>query len=235
MTDNGLLPTEEERKKILKETFRYLGYRRTAPDEEVRRAVSGVLPRLTAAIEPREIHRSFPLQRMQKGIFKIEGMELHSRSLERNLAGCGEVWLMAATIGYAPDRMAARASAAGHVSEAVIVQAAGAALIEWWCGRVNESIRQEALAMGKYLRPRFSPGYGDLPLACQRDFFQVMGVTRYVGITLTESLLMMPSKSVTALIGMAEKDAGCLEEGCEVCPKNKTCVYSRLDVGKAPN
>ena len=159
---------------------------------------------------------------------RIEGMDIQSGALEKNLRGCSEVCLMAATIGFAPDRLAARASAAGQVSRAVMIQAAGAALIEDWCDQVNGIIRQEAAARGKYLRPRFSPGYGDFSLQHQEALFRILDVQKRIGVTLTEHLLMMPSKSVTALIGLSETDERCAPAGCESCERAESCTFRRF-------
>ena len=57
-------------------------------------------------------------------------------------------------------------------------------------------------AEGVFLKPRFSPGYGDLPLSMQTDIFRVLDCPRKVGLTLNNSLLMSPSKSVTAIMGI---------------------------------
>ena len=57
-----------------------------------------------------------------------------------------------------------------------------------------------------YLRPRFSPGYGDLPLALQADVFWALDCTSKIGVSLSESLIMSPQKSVTAIIGISEKE-----------------------------
>ena len=157
----------------------------------------------------------------------IEGIPLRSHSLARNLSGCEEVSLLAVTIGAAPDRFIARARAKGRASLALALQAAGAALIENWCDEVQERIREEVAPRGYYLRPRFSPGYGDLPLSYQRDFFQILKVTQHTGITLSESLLMLPTKSVTAFIGFTrEISAPCHRLGCESCTK-QDCAFKR--------
>ena len=63
---------------------------------------------------------------------------------------------------------------------------------------LRAGFRKEGLA----LRPRFSPGYGDLPLEFQRDFFRILRPQRRIGVTLTDACLMVPSKSVTALVGI---------------------------------
>ena len=74
----------------------------------------------------------------------------------------------------------------------------GAAAAEQWCDEVNARI---AAKYGR-TRPRFSCGYGDLPLSLQREIFPALDVTRYIGVTLTDGDLMIPSKSVTAIVGI---------------------------------
>jgi 5-methyltetrahydrofolate--homocysteine methyltransferase len=52
------------------------------------------------------------------------------------------------------------------------------------------------------LKPRFSPGYGDLDLSCQKDIFKLLDCSKKIGLTLNDSLLMSPTKSVTAFVGI---------------------------------
>ena len=66
---------------------------------------------------------------------------------------------------------------------------------------LNEKINEEAVAAGKKARPRFSPGYGDVDLAVQKDFFRLLPCTR-IGLTLMDTLIMSPEKSVTAFVGI---------------------------------
>ena len=54
------------------------------------------------------------------------------------------------------------------------------------------------------LTPRFSPGYGDLPLDIQRSVFRFLEPEIKIGLTLSESLIMCPSKSVTAFVGILD-------------------------------
>ena len=90
-------------------------------------------------------------------------------------------------------------------ADALIVQAIGAAAIEEWMDAVEDDIRQE-LEPGEELVPRFSPGYGDLPLECQRTLVSVLDTPRKIGVSLTDTLLMVPSKSVSAIIGVRMRE-----------------------------
>ncbi len=209
-----------------KEIFRYLGYRDREPEAGVAEAVDSCTAELLKVAEPRSVRRIFPLEWEGTDRFRIEGMDVRSRNLSRNLRGCGEVCLMAATLGLGPDRLVQRAEALGKMSWAVILQAAAAAMIEAYCDEVNEDIRREAAAEGKFLRPRFSPGYGDFSLEHQTEFFRILEVQKKIGVTLTGSLLMMPSKSVTAVIGLSEEDTHCILQGCEACGK-RDCSFRR--------
>ena len=74
------------------------------------------------------------------------------------------------------------------------------------------------------MKPRFSPGYGDLSLEMQRDIFRVLDCPRKIGLTLNESLLMSPSKSVTAIIGISGEEYQQEKNKCGVC-QNSDCAF----------
>lgn len=227
-----------------KEIYRYLGYRRNMPDAEVCRMVDSCLEELQREVTPRYTFREYPVESIysfpgtvpgmppgrrpeaEPPLLRIAGMEIRSRSLARNLRGCQKVFLMAATLGLGPDRLIARASVS-HMSRAVTLQAAAAAMIEAWCDEVNRKIIREAAEQGFYCRPRFSPGYGDFPLEYQQDFAQILRIQKEIGVSLTESLLMIPTKSVTAVIGITGEKQKCVLHGCEVCEQAPVCAFSR--------
>ncbi len=185
--------------------------------ESERGLETGLLPEQGIGIHPQP----------QPQLLQIAGMKIRSTSLSVNLRGCDSVYLMAATLGIGPDRLIARASV-NRMSRAVIYQAAAAAMIEAWSDEVNSRIIQEAAKEGLFCRPRFSPGYGDFSLSYQSDFARILRIQKEIGVSLTESMLMMPSKSVTAVIGLSRRDEKCVLHGCEVCSKAASCVFSRL-------
>ena len=123
--------------------------------------------------------------------------KVRSKSLAANLAGCNEILLFAATVGIAPDRLVAKYGRISPV-KALFCQALGAERIEALCDAFCNEI---AVGLGP-LKPRFSPGYGDLPLQLQSQIFSVLDCSRKIGLSLTSSLLMTPTKSVTAIAGI---------------------------------
>ena len=134
--------------------------------------------------------------------------------------------MMAVTLGPAPD-MLVRKAEVRDMMKAYTYQAVGAAMAEAWCDEINIKIVEEAKAKGLHARPRFSPGYGDFPLEVQKDFEKILDMPKSVGITLSDSLLMTPTKSITAVIGLSEIDTDCERIGCEQCSMAGKCAYSR--------
>ena len=122
--------------------------------------------------------------------------KVRSADLSKNLASCNSFVLFAATIGLECDRLISRYSKTSPL-KSLMFQAIGAERVESLCNVFNSEIKE------KYkTSPRFSPGYGDFPLSMQKDFFAVLEPSKRIGLCLNESLLMSPSKSVTAIIGI---------------------------------
>ncbi len=120
-----------------------------------------------------------------------------SRDLAKYLSGCAKIALFAATAGAGIDRLIARYSRISP-SRAAAVQALGAALVEGWCDEVHARFRREYGAK----KARFSCGFGDLPLSMQKDIFSALNVTKAIGVTLSDNFFMVPTKSVTAIVGI---------------------------------
>lgn len=201
-------------------------------DEIMEACISEVLPLLTYKVSYR-----FEQITLEDGYPQL-GFEQKSENLKTNLAGCDEAVLFAATIGLGIDRLIARYGRTSPV-KALFLQAIGAERIETLCDTFNAWVKEEALAKGKTTVARYSPGYGDLPLAVQKDFMTLLDCSRRIGVTLNDSLLMTPSKSVTAIIGIKPRtdgedypvwdiEARCSDVArktkCQTCP-NESCDF----------
>ena len=183
------------------EILRYLGYKKNQlPDAEAESCIARCLEELGAAAEPRSVCRRFPVTR-QEGSLTIAGIPFDSRSLEKHLASCDEAVLFAATLGMETDRLIARAQLR-DLRDALVLQACAAAMIEEYCDEIDRQIQAEAQSRNRQTKRRFSPGYGDLDIFVQRDLCRVLDTERQIGLTLTESCMMVPVKSVTAIVGI---------------------------------
>ena len=124
-----------------------------------------------------------------------------SLDIKKNLRNSHSVIFFAATLGIELDRLIFKYSVISPAT-ALLLEALGNERIEALCDCFNEDMRETKLANGEALRPRFSAGYGDLPLEYQRKIFDLLEPSTQIGLTLNDSYLMSPSKSVTALIGV---------------------------------
>ena len=143
-----------------------------------------------------------------------------SASLAAFLAGATDVWAMAATVGTALDRRIQKYSRTSP-SRALLLQALGAERIEALC---DAFCAQTARENGATAMPRFSPGYGDLPLSVQRELFSVLDCSRHIGVSLTDSLMMVPTKSVTAFAVLSDQPTSCKNNRCSACQK-RDCAF----------
>ena len=127
------------------------------------------------------------------GAFKI-----NSEKLAINLKNCESAIIFGATLGTDIDRIIMKY---GKLSptKALFFQAIGATMIETLCDEFCKDIKAE---LNVNLKPRFSPGYGDLDLSCQKNIFKLLNCSKNIGLTLNDSLLMSPTKSVTAFVGI---------------------------------
>ena len=205
-----------------KEVLRYAGTREETP--EIARLLDSALAEAMPALSGTVCWREFPLTR-QDGLLDLGFARVRSNSLNRNLQDCDRIVLFAATVGLGLDRLISRYSRVSP-SRALILQAIGAERIEALCDTFCEHIQQDAEVSGLRIAPRFSPGYGDFPLAVQTEIFQVLDCSRKIGLTLNQSLLMSPSKSVTAVIGLGPCASGEHSAGCQCCGKTD-CIYRR--------
>lgn len=208
-----------------REIRRYLGYGTNEGDETVNAMIEKCLRELSAVASPKCISRAYPLKLLPDDEIDFTVFQTKSRNLSRNLKDCSQVILFAATLGTGVDVLLHKYTKL-QMSKAVIMQAAAAAMIEEYCDEENRLLKEEYESKGLYLRPRFSPGYGDFPLECQREITAVLETSKRVGIMLTDSLLMTPSKSVTAVMGVSYKPYHCEVKGCEACGKTD-CAYRR--------
>ena len=191
----GEIPFDE------KEILRYAMLPSFAPAPE-ELPLQECLKAAKGAAQCRAVWRRYSLTRdgnmLDLGFARTESMDLR-----QHLEDCGEILLFACTAGAETDRRIARAKLQS-AAKGLLMHAIGAQQVEGGCDRLCQRLAEQF--PDRQLTDRFSPGYGDLSLEMQRDVMKALDCGRTVGITLTESLLMTPGKSVTAIIGMKEKN-----------------------------
>lgn len=196
------------------QALRYLGHRGQELGLELEARVDEACVRCESVACPAVVRRTFG-----RGDLWLPG-----KDIDRHLAGAREVVAFAATLGHDVDRELRRL---GHVDPLgqVIFDAVATALVERLANKTEASVRDEARARGMFCSWRFSPGYGDLPLDAQPGLLAALDATRRVGITLTASRLMVPTKSVTALMGVHPTPQPPPVSSCSLCGLSAYCDH----------
>ena len=210
---------------LTKEAVRYLGFGRREADEATLRLVAAAFSQLERAASPRIVWRVFDLRTAGEGRLDIGGMEVESRSLWKNMKGCCQAVVLGATLGSGVDLLLRRQSLT-DMAAAVVTQACAAAMLEEYLDGEQEKIGRELEREGKYLRPRFSPGYGDFSICHQGQLLAMLEAPKRIGLSMTDSSMLTPVKSVTAVIGVSTVKEPCHRKGCEACGKTD-CIYRR--------
>ena len=189
----GTLPPVDTR-----EVLRYMKSGTPAP--AVTALLEETLQEIGPMLTPRLCYRTVEVKQHQTGV-EIGGFHLCSTQLSHALSGCTHAVVLAATAGLALDRAIARY---GRISpaRALCAQGIGTERVEALCDAFTKEQNAALAPTGMRLRPRFSPGYGDLPLTAQHALFALLSPEKHIGVTLTRELLMSPTKSVTAIVGI---------------------------------
>lgn len=208
----------------IREPLRYLGVR-GEPDPALLAELSAVADKLTRRVTPRYVWRVFPAAPAQAGVeLAGSGLVLTGDLAKKMLADCGQAVLLVCTLGAGFEALL-RAEQARSMARAAMLDACGSAWVEAGCDEVEGEISQRFPAL--YRTDRFSPGYGDLPLTVQKDICALLDAPRRLGVQVTDSCLMNPSKSVTAVIGLSERLQPARLRGCGFCNLNKNCQYRK--------
>lgn len=208
-----------------KEAIRYLGYGRHAVDDHTLKLVESCFEELSQAACGRIVYRIFELEFPESGRILLGNLDIHSKNLYKNLTGCKKAVLLGATLGPKVDLLLRKYSI-GDMARVVTLQACAAAMLEEYLDEWQTALEADIKKEGYYIRPRFSPGYGDFDIAHQDMILRMLDTAKKIGLTLTGGNMLTPSKSVTAVIGLSETETSCHIKGCEVCQK-KDCAYRR--------
>ena len=208
-----------------REAIRYLGYGNHAVDDDTLGLIKEAFEELDQLGPMKIVYRIFDIAEEANGHLKIGQLDIESRNLKRNLKACKKVILLAATLGANVDRLLRKYSIS-DMARVVVIQACAAASLEEQLDVWQNEISGEFKKKDLYLRPRFSPGYGDFSIEHQEMFVQMLEASKKIGVTVTESMMLSPSKSVTALIGISKEAKLCTVKGCEACSK-LDCEFRR--------
>ncbi|MBR2714846.1 MAG: hypothetical protein IKB73_01410 [Ruminococcus sp.] len=171
---------------------------RSEVDDSFKDIFKECLSEFYAAVSYKVCYRVFDISIDGKNINFSDEMVLSSEKLSANLRNCKKAVVFVATTSLSVDRLISKHIDL-RVSKALLIDAIGSAAVEALCDKFSHDLSKE---LKVDFRPRFSPGYGDLSIVCQKDVMKVLDTARKIGVTLNDNHMMIPRKSVSAIMGI---------------------------------
>ncbi|WP_294753771.1 vitamin B12 dependent-methionine synthase activation domain-containing protein [uncultured Ruminococcus sp.] len=204
------------------EAARYMGVK-GEPDRAVSELLDRAEKQVRETLRPKYVYLETDITITDEGVLLGAMSEpLTGEDIKRHLKGCSKAVLLAATLSQGADKLI-RQAAVTDMAYSLALDCICSAAVEQVCDRAEEEIFAREAA--PYRTWRFSPGYGDLPITIQRDVLLALNAQRRIGLTVTDSSLLIPSKSVTAVIGLSDVPIERGRRGCAICTMKDSCAY----------
>lgn len=156
-------------------------------------------------------------------VLETERLPIQGVSLAKHLEGCDQIAVVAVTLGPEVDRLISETQE-HRIALGVVIDSGASIMAELATNMAEEQIRCEIAEKGPiFMTDRFSPGYGDSPLEMQAEVLEVLHADEKLGITLSKGYMMNPSKSITAIMGLADHPVTGRLATCEECVLREKC------------
>lgn len=209
------------------EVLRYLGYKGSTIPDNLDKIINNCIEISEETINPKYVFEPFLLQQSDEGLLLPKpGILLTGNDIRNHLANCREIYLLAVTIGINADRLI-RLKMVTAPEEGVIFNSAFSVAIEMFAEKINQEICIECNNRNLNTTWRYSPGYGDLPLNSQKDILNALDAQNKIGLTVTDSLILTPTKSITAIIGVSDTTQDKRINKCDYCRNYENCEFRK--------
>ena len=207
------------------EALRYLGYRQNAPDTKVQRILDECEKELLSIVKPRFVYKVFDIEIVQEGVKVLNtNFLMPGKSIKDHLKGCEKAVLMGVTISMDVDRLL-RIMQVTDMARTIIIDSLASVAVEQVCNKIEEFIKND---LAEYNQTwRFGVGYGDLSLDIQGEFLDVINASKIIGLSASKSNMLIPTKSVTAIIGLSKIEIKKIKRGCQTCNMKDSCTYRK--------
>lgn len=201
-----------------------------ALDPQTKQLADQAFSILYAEATPKSIWKTISLNHLPHGL-ALGDIPLAGNNIQQHLRGCEIAVIMAATLSLTAEK-ALRQITAEDMALAVVADAVASAMVEMLCEDTEQEIRRKV--PHPYITARFSPGYGDFPLQMQPLLLRLCDATRILGITATPQHMLIPQKSVTAILGCSHHPIHDARKAicginCSGCPHLQSCKHSQIN------
>ncbi|MBE7053767.1 MAG: methionine synthase [Ruminococcaceae bacterium] len=213
--------------KIKKEALIYLGYKNNTPDEKTSLEIDRCINEIASLKSAKYTYSVFDIEQKDDNI-KLCGTNLilNSNDIKNHLKSSKKVAVLCVTLGSQVDFLINKYNKT-NLSYAVLFDACATAFAEDVCDMAQKEISKIAKDEGFKITPRFSPGYGDFDIKIQSEIVKIANAQKLINLTVTKESVMIPTKSVTSLIGFSTENTVSCENKCAKCNMNKNCIFKR--------
>ena len=210
---------------MIKDALRYIGMPSHQTSSPMSQQIEDTYKELEQLNASKYIYNHFPITINEEVVsFEYTKLQVKSKDLAKLLANCNRCYVLAATMGQEADKQISRRQKTDML-EAVILDACASVLVDKICDDIEMEITEE-ISKNEFLTMRFSPGYGDVPLDVQQSILDILNATKQIGMSLTKTNMLLPTKSVTAFIGISHQKEE-RQKSCEVCSLVHSCIYRK--------
>ena len=213
-----------------KEVLRYLQYNNQQIEENLNLIVDNSIELTKEIINPKVVYKKCKIDSHNKNMIYLpqEDIVFESSDIYKLLENCQDCILICATLGLEIEREI-RKFTYTNLTKGVILDACATTAIEEVCDMLQDKIEENLNKQGKYITMRYSPGYGDLSIEKNKDIVRVLNGHHTIGLTVNENGIMIPRKSVVAIIGISNKLINITKKSCDSCSNSSTCKYKKGD------
>lgn len=209
------------------EVLRYLGYKGQNINDNIMEIIEECRKEIKKIITPRVIYRYNTIDIKEYGVEVLNtNLILTGNDIKNHLKNSRECVLMAVTLGNDIEKKT-RLYEKTNLTKALILDACATTAVEEVCDSIEETVKEYVKVKGMDITFRYSPGYGDLPLDIQNSFLRALDAQKLIGLTVSENNLLFPRKSVTAIIGIVNKDIKNKKKSCKECSNYEYCNFRR--------
>lgn len=210
---------------MLQDALRYMGVPAEKSDEQSVEKVKSTYNALENIAQPRSIYKRVPISiEGEEVVFENTSLRIQSSDLVKLLKHSKSCYIMGITLGKEVDRQIGIKQRLDML-EALMLDACASVLVEKVCDDIEQEM-MESLGINEFLTMRFSPGYGDVPLSAQEGLLDLLEGSKKIGLNLTKTNMLLPTKSITAFIGVSHIKEN-RQKTCGACNLVKSCAYRK--------
>lgn len=208
------------------EVLRYLGYRGQEISNEIKSLIEECIKEMKNLVNPRCTYKYSQVEIKSEVNLKELNLKLKGQDIINHLKNSNMSCVMAATLGNQVDRKIAYYEKI-NMTKAVILDACATTAIEEYCDFIENEIKKEAEKDNMNITFRYSPGYGDLDIGVQGELLKSLDAEKSIGLNVSSHNILIPRKSVTAIIGVIPKKVVVKKKSCSDCNKFRSCKFRK--------